>query len=143
MNWFKSIITGFCSAGICFGAIFIICPSGKMEKSVKYVLSLCFLLIIITVVGVGIKTDNIDFNFNNVTSVDITDMENNTAEYTISFALQNAGIEFREISVSKDNSGFDGISCTKVKIYSDCDRQRIIAALGGENHDLEVEVINE
>lgn len=143
MSWFNSVVTAVCAAGICFGAIFIICPNGKMERSVKYVLSLCFLLIIITIAGVGVKVSDFQLDFENTVSVDARELEIAAAQYTIELALKNAGIDFREISVSTDNLSTGGISCTKVKIYTDCDKQRIVNALGGERKDFEVEVINE
>jgi hypothetical protein len=143
MNWFNSLITAFCTAGICFGALFIISPSGKMERSVKYVLSLCFLIIVITISGVKMKMSDFDINFNTVSSVDADELENSATEYTIALVLQKAGIDFREIYVSTDNLETDGISCTKVKIYTDCDRQKIVNILGEETENFKVEVINE
>ncbi len=143
MSWFNSLVTAFCAAGICFGAIFIICPNGKMERSVKYAVSLCFLLIIITISGVRVKITDFQIDFNNTVSVDTEKLENATLEYTITLALKNAKIEFREIYVSTDNLPNGGISCTKVKVYTACDRQTVVNALGGESEDFEVEVINE
>lgn len=143
MNWFNSLITAFCAAGICFGALFIISPTGKMERSVKYVLSLCFLIIVITISGVKIKMSDFDINFNTVSSVDTDELQNSATEYTIALALQKAGIDFSEIYVSKDILETDGISCTKVKIYTDCDRQKIVNILGEETENFKVEVINE
>ena len=143
MNWFNSLITAFCAAGICFGALFIISPTGKMERSVKYILSLCFLIIVITISGVKIKMSDFDINFNTVSSVDTDELQNSATEYTVALALQKAGIDFREIYVSKDILETDGISCTKVKIYTDCDRQKIVNILGEETENFKVEVINE
>ena len=143
MSWFKSFITAFCTAGICFGALYIISPSGKMEKSVKYILSLCFLLIILTVAGIELKSVDFQVDFSNIVSHDTTDLKNETAEYVFKIALRNAGIDFKEISVFTDNSKTDSISCTKVKIITDCNREMVVSALGGEKEDFEVEVINE
>ncbi len=143
MNWFNSLITAFCTAGICFGALFIISPSGKMERSVKYVLSLCFLVMVIAISGVKIKMSDFNVDFNSISSVDTGELENSATEYTVALSLQKAGIDFREICVSTDNLEIDGISCTKVKIYTDCDKQKIINILGEETENFKVEVINE
>ncbi len=143
MNWFNSLITAFCTAGICFGALFIISPSGRMERSVKYILSLCFLIMVITISGVKMKISNFDINFDTNVSVNVDKLKISTVEYTIALALQNAGIDFREICVSTDNSETDGISCTKVKIYTVCDREKIVSVLGEETKNFKVEVINE
>ena len=143
MNWFNSLITAFCTAGICFGALFIISPSGKMERSVKYVLSLCFLIIVITISGVKMKMSDFDINFNTISSVDADELENSATECTIALVLQRAGIDFREIYVSTGNLETDGIRCTKGKIYTDCEREKIVNILGEETENFKVEVINE
>lgn len=143
MNWFKSFITAFCTAGICFGALFIICPSGKMERSVKYVLSLCFLVIIVAVAGVGIKNADLELEFDMETMVELENLDNTTAKYVFSEVLNEAGINFKEILTFTDNAGKNGISCTKVRIVTDCSKERVISALGGEIEGFEVEVVNE
>ena len=48
----------FCVSAVFIGALLIICPNGKISKSVKYVLSLAFTLIIIS------SALKIDFDFN-------------------------------------------------------------------------------
>ena len=143
MNWFKSFVTAFCTAGICFGALFIICPSGKMERSVKYVLSLCFLVIIVAVAGVGIKNANIEFEFDTDTIIETENLDNATAKYVFAEVLRDAKINFKEILTFTDNDGKNGISCTKVKIVTDCSKERVINALVGEIEGIEVEVVNE
>lgn len=143
MSWFKSFITAFCTAGICFGALFILSPSGKMERSVKYVLSLCFLVIIVAVAGVGIKTADFNFDYSIESSLEIQNSKNDIAVYVFKTALENAGINFKEIFTFTDNSSENGISCTKVKIITDCSRERVVSALGGEIDGFEVEVVNE
>lgn len=143
MSWFKSFIMAFCTAGICFGALFILSPSGKMERSVKYVLSLCFLVIIIAVAGFGIKTADIDFSYDIETSLETEDLKKDIAVAVFETALDNAGINFKEISVFTDNDNKDGISCNKIKIITDCSRERVVSALGGEIDGFEVEVVNE
>ena len=143
MNWFKSFVTAFCTAGICFGALFIICPSGKMERSVKYVLSLCFLVIIVTVAGVGIKNADLEFKFDTETMIETENIDNATVKYVFSKVLRDAGINFKEILTFTDNDGKNGISCTKVKIVTDCSKERVVSALGGEIEGFEVEVVDE
>ena len=143
MNWFKSFVTAFCTAGICFGALFIICPSGKMERSVKYVLSLCFLVVIVAVAGVGIKNADFDLNFDIETMIETENLDKTTAKYVFAQVLNESGINFKEILTFTDNDGKNGISCTKVKIVTDCSKERVINALGGEMEGFEVEVVNE
>lgn len=143
MNWFYSFVTAFCATGICFGALYIICPGGKMEKSVKYIFSLCFLLIIITLAGVSVAKADFNIDFSSAQPVNTKETDIAFAKYTFALALQKAEVEFSEITLLTDNSSEGGISITKVIIYSDCERQRILNALGQAAENFEVEVINE
>lgn len=132
-----------CAAGVCFGALIIICPEGKMSKSVKFIFSLCFLLIIITCAGVTVKKADFDFNFETEIETNNIQSQIALAEYTYGLALKNAGIKFSYIKVFTDNSNIDGIRITKVLINSNVSKQRIISALGQVAKNFEVEVINE
>ena len=143
MNWFTSIITAFCSAGICLGSLLIISPTGKTGKSVQYIVSLCFLLIIISAVGVNIRSADFDIGTTKNVSVDTQQTQLTTLKYTCAIALKNAGIDFKEISVCEDNSEIDGIKCNKVVINSNISGERIVNVLGGESEGFKVEVINE
>ena len=143
MNWFSSVITAVCTAGICFGALFMISPTGKTGKSVQYIISLCFLLIIISAVGVTVRSADIDIDFKGTESVDTTELQINSIKHTCGLALQKAGIDFKEISVSVDISANGSIECTKVTVNSAVNREKILDALGGEREDFKVEVINE
>ena len=118
MNWFSSVITAVCTAGICFGALFMISPTGKTGKSVQYIISLCFLLIIISAVGVTVRSADIDIDFKGTESVDTTELQINSIKHTCGLALQKAGIDFKEISVSVDISANGSIECTKVTVKS-------------------------
>ncbi len=143
MNWFASVITAFCTAGVCFGALFIISPTGKTGKSVQYIISLCFLLIIVSVTGFTIKSADFSINFETDYQSQSIATIINTLEHAYALALQRAGIEFEEISVSADISENGRIECTKVIINSAVIRDKIINALGGERENFKVEVINE
>ncbi|MGI6280295.1 MAG: hypothetical protein ACOYJS_07040 [Acutalibacteraceae bacterium] len=143
MKWFTSFVTAICASSICLGALYIICPKGKMEKSVKYIFSLCFLLIIIAAAGITVKKADFKFNSSFESTVDAAEIQIAAAKYTYGLALKNAGIDFSQISVYTDNLSDGSISISKVVIYSGCDRQRIIAALGAAAENFEVEVVNE
>lgn len=143
MSWFNSFVTSLCAAGICFGALYILCPEGKMSKSVKYVFSLCFLLIIISVAGITVKKADFNFDLSSEINTDTVDTQIAIAEYTYGLALKIAGIDFSEITVFTDNSDTDSINISKVLIYSDSNRERIITALGEAAKNFEVVVINE
>ena len=143
MKWFASFITAICAASVCLGALYIICPKGKMEKSVKYIFSLCFLLIIIAAAGMTVKKADFSFTSSYKNTIESKEIEIAAAKYTYGLALKNAGIDFSQILVYTDNLSDGSISISKVIVYSDCDRQRIIAAFGNAAENFEVEVINE
>lgn len=143
MNWFYSFVTSVCVASICFGALYIICPDGKMSKSVKYIFSLSYLLIMIAIIGITVKKSDFNFDFSSQSIINTENIDISTAEYVYGLALKKAGIEFSRITVFTDNLSQNGISINKVLIYSDCDRQRILTALGQAAENFEVEVINE
>ena len=52
-------------------------------------------------------------------------------------------MDFSKITVFTDNLKDESISISKVLIYSDSSRQRIITTLGQAAENFEVEVINE
>lgn len=118
-------------------------PTGKTGKSVQYIISLCFLLIIISAVGVTVRSADIDIDFETEENVDSNELRISSIKHTCGLALQNAGIDFEEISVSADISADGSIECTKVTVNSAVNREIIVNALGGEREDFKVEVINE
>ncbi len=143
MNWLSSLITSLSACSICYGALLLICPCGNMKTSVKYIVSLCYLMAIISITGITIKRSDISFSLPTVSYQSSEELQISALEYTFSLALENAGIEFKEINVFTDNLSEGSISITKVQIYSNCPRQKILAALDAQNSDFEVEVINE
>ncbi len=143
MNWVRTIIAAFCASSIFLGALFILCPKGNISASVKYVLSLVFLVSVISAAGIGVK--KADFSFNAFSSQEVlTDnFENLNIKLAFEEVLQKNGIGFKEITVFTDKLEAGGISINKVIIRSDCEKEKIIAALGEELKTIEVEVKNE
>lgn len=143
MNWFNSLIISICAASLCFGALYAVCPDGKMSKSVRYVFSLCFLLVLVTAAGISIKKSDFSFESYAADIPDTQSIDTAAARYVYSKALESAGIEFSQIIVFTDNSDDGSISISKVLIYSDCDKTRILDALGEAAENFEVEIKNE
>lgn len=143
MNYFSSLLTAFCSACVIIGLLFLISPDGAMSKSVKYVLGLVFLLTIVTATGLSVKTPQFDFSFEEEESLQSSDaLDKANAEYIFALALENAGVEFSEITVCTDKLDNGRIVINKVIIRSDCERERILSVLG-DTTGYEVEIINE
>lgn len=143
MNYFSSLLTAVCAACILIGALYMLCPDGAMKKSVSYILGLVFLLSVISASGITVKKADINITLPKVTSADTTALSTAAAEYVYASALKAAGIEFYEITVCTNKSEDGSISISKVLIRSDCEKGRILEALGEAAKNFEVEVINE
>lgn len=143
MNWLKSVIAAFCASSVFLGALFMLCPKGNISASVKYLLSLVFLVSVISAAGIGAK--NVDLSFDAFSSQQILadDIENLNIKLAFEEILRKNKISFKEITVFTDKLDDGGISISKVIIRSDCEKEKIIAALGEELKTIEVEVINE
>lgn len=142
MSYFTSFITSICAACIMIGALHMICPDGAMGKSVKYILSLIF---IVSVIAAAFNIRNFDWNTDYTVPEIQSDesLQSASARYVYAAALKSAGINFREITVCTDKSESGSIIISKVIIYSDCDAAKIRVALGAAAENLEVEIINE
>ena len=121
----------------------MLCPDGVMSKPVKYILGLCFLITVISAAGITVKTPDIDFSLPETVNEDTENLEIASAEYVYSYLLTAANIDFSQITVCTDKSDDDSIIITKVIIRSDCQREKIIKALGEAAKNHEVEIINE
>ena len=132
----------FCVSAIFIGALLIICPSGQISKSVKYILSLVFTLLIISS---ALKID-FDLNLtpnNNEISSHTEALDTQSAEYVYGRCLKAANIEFSKISVLTNKTDDDSIVISKVLIFSKEDKNKILSALSLVAQNFEVEIINE
>lgn len=143
MNALKVFFTAFCSASVLIGALHIICPEGAMSKSVKYVLSLVFLLIIISSASVTVKNADFDFSYETPDFSNAEDIKTAAAEYVYASVLKRAGINYKKITVCTDNLPDGSIVISKVIVFSNSDRLAITEALGEAAQNFEVEVVNE
>lgn len=120
----------------------MLCPDGVMSKSVKYIFSLIFILSVVTAAsfsgnwGVG-KLAQVSVEIND------EELQKSSAEYVFETALKKEGIDFSKITVCTDKTENDSISISKVIIYTDCEKLRVIAALKEAAENTEVEVIND
>lgn len=140
MNSILSFIVSFCIISVILGALYILCPEGTMQKSVKYI----FFLLLITsslalIKGIG------DINWSPIKQQYDTQSEETAAfgaELTFKQALQNAGIEFSKITVCTDKSEDGSILINEVIVYSNETEEKITEIIGNEA-EYEVTVINE
>ncbi len=143
MSSFSSFITAFCVACILIGSLYIICPEGKLSKSLKYILSLIFIVIIISSSKLPFINNNIEFDFPKTQDVYFEELQLSSAKYIYSYALKEESINFKEIYFSTDNSPDGSIVINKVIIITDCQKEKVLKALGELSKTREVEIINE
>ncbi len=142
MSYISAFLISFCAAAVFIGALYMLCPDGAMNKPIKYLLSLVFLLSIISVAGITVKRAEIDLDFASP-QIDSADLELKNAEYVYAFALRSADIEFSEIEIFTNKEDDGSIIINKVIVHSGCERQKIIDALGTVTKNIEVEVVND
>ena len=135
--------TSFSVGCILIGSLYIICPEGNISKSVKYIFSLVFLIIIITAANIPFKKISFDLPTNNSSQMETNNIQISAAEYIYSFTLKKENINFKRIYVCTDNSESESIVITKVVIVSNEEDSKIIKALGELAKTRKVEIINE
>lgn len=143
MSYFTEIVSAFCVVCVFVGALYMLCPEGKLSKSVKYVLSLVFLVSVMAVAGMGKGEFDFDINFSQKEDISIDQIENLNLKFAFEEILQKNGINFKEIEIFTDKLENGGISINKVIIRSDCEKEKIFAALADITDSIEVEVIDE
>lgn len=143
MNSFSSFITSFCVACILIGCLYIICPEGKLSKSLKYILSLLFVVIIISSSKLILINKNAEPTFLETNNIEYTELQLSSAKYLYSYTLKSQAINFKEIYFSTDKTQDGSIVINKVVIITDCQREKVLKALGELSKTREVEIINE
>lgn len=141
MKGFSDFIIAFCSSCIFLGFLYMLCPEGNMASGVKYVFCLCFLCCIL-----GSVTNLKEFDFGDFSSSIKTETVNErsasvSAENVFAEALSSQNINFTKITVDTNKLSNESIIISKVTVYSDCDKEDIIAVIGSDSY--EVCVINE
>ena len=143
MSYLNSFLMSFCVSAIFIGAVFLICPGGKMSKPVKYILTLVFTVVIIT--SVSNKNFDLDFSDFKVPTVD-TDGEElkiQSAEYVLGEVLRQNGVNFSKITVCTTKAEDSSIVISKVIIFSQERDEKILDALSEIVKNYEVEIKNE
>ncbi len=143
MNILTQLLTTFCVACVFIGALYIVCPDMEMGKSVKYLLSLVFLITVITATGFTVKKADINFEMPQYEISETERLDTAAAEYAYAYVLRANDINFSKITVCTDKIADGSIVISKVIICSDCEKARILQALGDAAKNFEVEIINE
>ena len=143
MKGFSSGLAAICSACLLIGTLHMLCPDGVMEKPVKYLVSLAFLLTVTVTVLPAVKNADFHFAVSPPSAESDTALETAAAEYVYASALRAEGINFSKIIVCTDKSEDGGISISKVIVVSDEESMRILTALRAVAENVEVVVQHE
>lgn len=143
MNYIYSFLSAFCVACILIGCLYIICPEGKLSKPIKYIFSLIFIVIIISCSKIPFFSKQIDLNTPDINTSTYDELQISSAKYVYAYTLRSQKINFSEITVCTDKLEDGSIVISKVIIFSDCEKEKILNALGGLKETREVEIINE
>ncbi len=141
MNGISTFIISFCVSCIVLGILFILVPDGALNKSVKYVFSLCFVCCLI---GSVITLPQPDFSiFSAARNIDTVTLQNAQTTATAVFceALKSQNINFKKIEVDTNKRNDGSIIISKVTVFSDQNAEKIIEVIGSDNY--EVVIINE
>lgn len=142
MNFIVSFLTSFCVACIFIGSLYIICPEGNLSKPVKYLLSLLFVVIVISCGKLTFKEINFTLPDTETQSINTEELEISSAKYVFSYTLRANDINFNEITVCTDKLTDGSIVISKVIIYTDCEKEKVLDALDTLAKTREVEIIN-
>lgn len=137
----NQFIISFCTGCVLLGFLYMLCPSGNMSASVKYVFCLCF---VCCVIGAAFSMTSPDFSeFDSFETSDLLTEQNTaiTAQSVFSEALRQQNISFRKITVNTNKTSDGSIFISKVTVFTSEPEQNVLAVLQSDNY--EVVVINE
>ena len=139
MKEFSSFAISFCGVCVATGGIYMLIPEGRMTKTVKYLIVLTLLSALIGVFSINF---NLKFQNKNNWSVHIEeDRKEEVITAVFERALKMNNIEFEKIVIFTDKTEEGSITITKIQVFSDENRDKIISAIGNSNA-YEVEVVN-
>lgn len=141
MNGINSFIISFCGSCILLGFLYMLCPSGSMSASVKYIFCLCF---VCCVIGAAFSIKLPDFSqFDKVGDVEILSEQSAavTAQMVFGEALTQKNINFRKITVDTNKLSDGSIIISRITVYTSEMPQLVTKAI--ESDSYEVVVINE
>lgn len=143
MKIFSQIITAFCVSSIFIGVLFMLVPKGALSKSVQYILSLAFILSLLASAKITIKNSDFKIPQLETQTVNSQELQIENAKYVFAYALQKAGIDFKEIKIFTNTDSNNSIVINRIEVYSASKREEILSVLGEAGMNYEVVVINE
>lgn len=141
MNGINSFIISFSSSCILLGFLYMLCPSGSMSASVKYIFCLCF---VCCIVGSALSIKQPDFSMiEKAQNAEIITEQNAsvTAQMIFSEALTQKNINFRKITVDTNKLADGSIVISRITVYTSEAPQKVLEVIKSDSY--EVIVINE
>lgn len=133
-----SFLGGFCVSAVMLGALYLLIPNGNLSRSVKFGFCVCFLCMILGIVGVIPKISLTTETF--YSGIDTTYTSELAAKAVIKQALKSENISFTDVEIITSKSISGGIDIKEVTVYSPESKEKITSVLGDE---LKVSVVGE
>ncbi len=139
MKSLSSFLISFCTVCVLLGAVGILVPDGKMRSSVKFAIALCTICCFsgLFFVSFDIKT----VTDNNKVQIE-SEIGEKATKAVFKKALESENIKYSDIEIFTDKNADGNIIITKVLIYSDDSKDKILKCIGS-SENYEVEIINE
>lgn len=141
MNNLSIFMISFCSSCILLGFLYMLCPEGSINSSVKYVFCLCFLCCVLSGITSLPKIDLTQFKTASDAQIITEQSAAATAQTVFARALIDQNINFTKITVDTNKLQNGSITISKVTVYTAASAEQINAAIGSDSY--EVCVINE
>ncbi len=137
------IVAAVCSACVLIGALHMLCPDGVMQKPVKYLISLAFLVTLVATVLPAVQHVEWNWHISAAQSEQSAALETAAAEYVYASVLRAEGINFSKITVCTDKTQDGSISISKVIIVSNAESEKILSALRAVVENVKVVIQHE
>ncbi len=140
MKSIASFTAAFCFFVCALGFLKMLSSKGKLKSSVKYAFSICFIAVILSLLGAFSKAD---FKIEEKSQQVISETVSQTAARLVfEQALKSAEISFEKIDVLTYKNENGNINISEVIVYSTAPENEIYAAIGN-NNEFKVSVISE
>lgn len=126
METLKQILIGFSAAAVFIGALTQLYPSGNIQKSVKYAVSLLFLCICVTLFSAVMKV-KIDVELPSVEAdtASVTAAADLQAEYLCKTLLSENEISYKKVAIDTNIDENGSIYINSITVYTDCEENKV------------------
>lgn len=139
MNLIKEIAISFCAAAVMTAAVGLI-SGGRLQMSMKYIISLCLICSVLSVAVGGefnLQSSIPSFSPKEYSTEELYEYQ---AEYIVGEILKSSGITYQNITAKATKSSDDSIIINEIEIIgcSDSDKAKTQLASSGIDCDIRV-----